>query len=364
MMLLYFFATVVLISCGYFLLFSKFSFAAVAEVKAAEIVPVSVIVCAKNEAENLKTHIPLWLEQDYPDFDLILINDASEDETLEVMESFAEKDGRIRIVDVKNIEAFWANKKYALTLGIKRSKHIHLIFTDADCRPASNQWVRQMAGNFSEEKQLILGYGAYEKSRGMLNTMIRFETGMTALQYFSYAKAGIPYMGVGRNLGYTSTLYYENNGFMSHIKLASGDDDLFVNETATASNTALCVSEEAFTYSLPKKSWSGWIRQKKRHLTTAKHYKGKHKLLLGSYYITTLLFWVLLAFVFFFLKWEWALALILLRFTIQYIAVGKGLKRLKETDLIPYIPLLELFLVCIQMSIFISGSSSKTGRWK
>ncbi len=326
--------------------------------------PVSLIVCAKNEAENLKKNIPLWLAQEYPTFELILINDASVDDTLDVMETFAEKDPRIQIVNVRNNEAFWANKKYALTLGIKRAKNTRLVFTDADCFPASAQWLSILVSHFSEEKQLVLGYGAYEKASGFLNKLIRFETLMTAVQYFSYTKAGIPYMGVGRNLAYTSTLYYENKGFMSHIKIPSGDDDLFVNEAANAQNTAICTEVDGFTYSIPKKTWKNWKNQKRRHYSTAKLYKTKDRFLLGAFYVSNLLFWALAPITLITEFWEISLAIVAFRFLIQYIVIGKAAKNLKENDLLPLIPFYEIFLILTQLSIFISNSTEKNSKWK
>ncbi len=364
MVLLYVFGAVALINCAYYILFSKFSFLKSSEKTTSEKFPVSLIICAKNEAENLQKHIPLWQKQKYPKFDIILINDASIDETLEVMESFAATDPRIQIVNVKNNEAFWANKKYALTLGIKRSKNTRLIFTDADCYPASEDWLAAMASNFSDKKQLVLGYGAYEKQPGFLNKIIRFETLMTAVQYFSYAKSGIPYMGVGRNLAYTSDLYYENKGFMSHIKIPSGDDDLFVNEAATAENTAICIEPEAFTYSIPKKKKKKWLLQKKRHYSTAKLYKPKHRLLLGSHYIFNLLFWLLAPVILFTNFWIFGLVIIFIKILFQYLIIGSAAKKLKEADLVPLIPFLELFLVFTQLSIFISNSGEKNSQWK
>lgn len=364
MVFLYVFGVVTLINCVYFLLFSKFAFMDSAPKSNFETQPVSLIVCAKNEAENLKKHIPLWLAQDYPNFDLILINDASIDDTLEVIQSFAEKDNRIQVVNVKNNEAFWANKKYALTLGIKRSKHKRLVFTDADCYPASNQWLTTMVNNFSDEKELILGYGAYKKEKGFLNKLIRFETLMTAVQYFSYAKIGSPYMGVGRNLAYTSDLYYAVNGFMSHIKVPSGDDDLFVNEAATAKNVAISTTPNSFTYSIPKTSRKAWFTQKRRHYSTAKLYKLKHRLSLGIYYIFNFLFWPLAVFILLGDFWQIGLAIILLRLLIQYIIIGKAAKKLKEQDLVPFLPFFEIFLIFIQLSIFISNVGEKNSRWK
>ncbi len=366
MTLVYILAVLVGINVFYYIFFSVFSFSKASETLALNNTefPVSLIVCAKNEADHLQEHIPLWLQQDYSNFELILVNDASRDETLEVMEAFAEQDERVKIVNVKNIEAFWANKKYALTLGIKKAVHTRLVFTDADCKPGSDQWLRYMVSHFSEEKQLILGYGAYQKSSGFLNKLIRFETALTALQYFAYALRGIPYMGVGRNLAYTSHLFYDNKGFMSHVKIPSGDDDLFVNEAATASNISICNASEAFTYSTPKKTWQTWWLQKRRHITTASHYQLKHKALLSFFFLGNLLFWPVLAITFFTDLWFWGLALLALRLALQYAVYGKAFQKLKEPDLILWLPILEVFLVSFQLSIFISNTVSKPPRWK
>jgi len=364
MMLLYALAIVVIINCGYYILFSKFAFYKISEEKPIEYFPVSLIICAKNEAENLKQNLPYFLKQNHPNFEIVLINDASSDDTLEVMEQFQAEDERIQIVNVENNEAFWGNKKYALTLGIKRAKNKRMVFTDADCQPASNKWLTIMSSKFSTEKQLVLGYGGYEKRKGLLNMLIRYETIMTATQYISYAKAGIPYMGVGRNLAYTSDLYYANNGFISHIKLASGDDDLFVNETATKINTAICTEAEAFTYSEPKETWNDWFLQKKRHLTTAKFYKPKHRFLLALYYITNVLFWGLALAAVLLLDWQIPTALIICRLLFQWIIIGMSSNNLKEKDIIYVLPFLELFLLLVQLSIFISNSRSKPSRWK
>jgi glycosyltransferase involved in cell wall biosynthesis len=364
MFLLWAFGIVVSINCCYYLLFTRFSFLKRQIEKQAPVYPISLLICAKNEAENLKNNIPLWLNQDYANLEIILINDASYDETLDVMGKFAKEDSRIKIVNVKNNEAFWGNKKYALTLGIKKAKNKRLLFTDADCRPASNLWLKTMASNFSEQKQLILGYGAYSKTSGLLNTLIRYETLLTAIQYFSYAKAGLPYMGVGRNLAYTSQLFYDNNGFISHMKVPSGDDDLFVNEVATRRNTAICFEKEGFTYSDPKLTWQAWLIQKKRHMSTAKYYKPKHKILLGSFYICNVIFWILAFLSISLLDWKIPAALIAFRFIFELLVVGKAALKLNEKKLIPFIPLLEIFLVVVQMSIFISNSFSKPKRWK
>ncbi|WP_338419699.1 glycosyltransferase [Winogradskyella wandonensis] len=329
-------------------------------------IPVSVIICAKNEAENLTQNLPKILEQDYKSFEVVLINDSSSDDTLEVMESFAEKHRNIKLVDVKSIEPFWGNKKYALTLGIKAAKHDFLIFTDADCTPNSNQWITHMARHFSKKKSIVLGYGAYKKIKySLLNKLIRFETLFSAFQYFSYAKVGNPYMGVGRNLAYRKAQFFTSNGFINHMSTRSGDDDLFINENATKGNTALCYSPESFTVSEPKKTFKSWWIQKRRHVSTAHEYKHLDQFLLGLFYVSQISFYTLAVILLIAgFQWKIVLGILILRIIILYLTVGYSAKKLNEKDLILLTPLLEIFLIIFQLAIFSANIVSKPKHWK
>ncbi|MEX1382847.1 glycosyltransferase [Lutibacter sp.] len=328
---------------------------------------VSVIICAKNEAENLKKNIPYFLEQEYINFEIVLINDASRDASLEIMEQFkSNHPSKIKIVDVAPNEQFWGSKKYALTLGIKAASNEYLLFSDADCKPVSKNWIQEMVNNFSNNKQLVLGYGSYTKIKNsFLNKLIRFETLITAVQYFSYAKIGIPYMGVGRNLGYTKSTFFNANGFVNHMhRIKSGDDDLFINQVATKNNTTYCISKDSFTESSPKTSFKNWLQQKRRHISTALYYKTIHKYLLGLFFSSQLLFWllsiILLCFQF---NLVYILLIIVLRQIFFFLSIGFSAKKLNETDLILFLPFYEIFLIIIQMLIFIKNLISKPTHW-
>ncbi|HIE46058.1 MAG TPA: glycosyl transferase family 2, partial [Flavobacteriaceae bacterium] len=256
-------------------------------------------------------------------------------------------------------------KKNAVTQGINTAKYEHLLFTDADCEVKHNNWINEMAFHFSNKKQLILGYGAYEKiNKSWLNKLIRFETLLTAIQYFSYAKANLTYMGVGRNIAYTKSLFTKANGFTKHQHIKSGDDDLFVNQMAVKNNVSLCYSENSFTYSKPHTNFKKWIYQKRRHISTANHYKLIHQFLLGLFYISQLLFWLLTFFLLFTSKNLMFIAvIIIIRLSLLYIIYGFSAKKLKETDLVLYLPFLELFLIVIQIRIFIQNIFSKPTNW-
>jgi len=244
--------------------------------------PISVIICAKNEENNLKENLSKILNQDYPIFEVLVVDDYSTDQTFDVLSHF-QIEAREKLKVLTNINA---GKKGAIEIGVANARHEWLVFTDADCFPYSNQWLKQLALTFNNQTEIVLGYGAYTKAKGLLNQMIRYDTLFIAMQYFSFALAGVPYMGVGRNLAYRKSLFVRHNGLSKHRDLMSGDDDLFVNQCATADNTAIALHRESFTYSLPKTSFFLWIRQKSRHITTSVRYKLIDKLLVSGELIT------------------------------------------------------------------------------
>lgn len=364
--ILYFFIAIVVIQLIYYLIvFGRFSFAKAQEINVKNI-PISVIVCAKNEEENVIKYIPLLAEQNYPDFEIVLIDDASSDNTLDRFEEFEKKYSNVRLVKVRNNEAFWGNKKYALTLGIKAAQKEYLLFTDADCYPTSKDWITAMSAQFSQEKTIVLGYGGYEKiANSLLNKTIRFETLLTAVQYFSWAKIGKPYMGVGRNLAYKTEEFFTVNGFIDHMHIRSGDDDLFINQAANSSNTSISYTPESFTYSEAKTSYKDWFIQKRRHVTTAKHYKIFDKIQLGIFFSSQFFFLLtpimLLMFQF---QWIIVLSLIFCRYIVTWIVIGFAAGKLKEKDVMYWYPIIEIILIFTQINVFITNIFSKPAHWK
>lgn len=247
-------------------------------INASKLPPVSIIICAKNEARNLERFLPTVLEQDYPSFQVVVVNDCSEDRSEEVLEQLRNKYDHLYFTNVKSDPIYRHGKKLAVTLGIKASKYEHLIFTDADCVPPGKEWLKSMAQNFSEEKKIVLGVSPYEQSKGLLGQVIAYETLQTAIAYISSALRGKTYMGLGRNMGYTKSLFYDNKGFSGHTHLLSGDDDLFINKAATKDNVAVELSAKSVITSVPETHWNEWFKQKRRHLTTGKLYKSEQKI--------------------------------------------------------------------------------------
>lgn len=312
-------------------------------------IPVSIIICAFNEEANLKKNIRYWLDQDYSYgdkkyFEVVVVNDNSDDDSFYFLNTLKEEYPHLRIVNLTQEAKLISGKKFPLSMGIKSARYEHLLLTDADCVPASNQWLKNMAEGFHEGKQIVLGYSPYVKHEGWLNKCIRYETFHTAMQFLSYALAKHPYMGVGRNLAYVRTLFNQNKGFSSHHHLISGDDDLFINQVANSKNTTIQIRTDSFTYSEPKKTSIEWRYQKKRHLSTGKYYRFKHQMLLGLYALSHFFFWLsLIPNIIFHQYLIIAAGVFVTRWLILFIIQQSVMRKLKEKDLIPYIFLFDLW---------------------
>ncbi|MBL7857217.1 MAG: glycosyltransferase [Cyclobacteriaceae bacterium] len=253
------------------------------------------MVCAHDEEENLKQLIPLLLEQQYATFEVIIVNDRSNDATFDLLLEETKKDHRLRMVHVNRLPEHVDGKKYAITLGIKAATYDWVLLTDADCRPEGKNWISGMSQYFQEPTQFVLGFSPYVRKEGFLNLFIRFESLLTAIQYFSLAIIGLPYMGVGRNLAYRKSFFLDAKGFNKIIGVTGGDDDLFVNEHATGKNTAVCLDGGAAVYSTPKSTWRSFFHQKIRHLSVGKKYRFIHRFLLGTFMLSWIFTWILAA---------------------------------------------------------------------
>jgi len=309
--------------------------------------PVSVVICARDEAHNLVTNLPGVLVQQYSTtHEIVLVNDNSEDESKYLLEEFRKSFKNLNVVSLTQEAKMINGKKFPLSIGIKSAKYETLLLTDADCVPASEHWMRLMQDGYHDNTEIVLGYGAYKKKPGILNKLIRFETFQTALQYLSYALAGLPYMGVGRNLSYKKDVFIRNKGFSSINQMPSGDDDLFINQVANSINTAIVVDKDAHTLSEPKTTFNDWMNQKYRHYTTSKYYKAKHSILLGLYAISQFLIYPLLITALILTKEYIIVASIWgTRFLIQGIILRSTMKKLNELDLWPWYLFFDLWSI-------------------
>ncbi|MCK9422999.1 MAG: glycosyltransferase [Bacteroidales bacterium] len=326
---------------------------------------VTVVICAHNEYHHLNENLPLILEQDYPEYEVLVVDHASDDDTQFLLSGLEEQYPHLNSIRIQEDLNFFSGKKFPLSIGIKSAHYSKILLTDADCRPASSRWIKEMSSAFGPRIEVVLGYGAYNKTKGLLNKLIRFDTAHIAIQYLSYALAGFPYMGVGRNLSYLKQVFYRNKGFISHYQIRSGDDDLFINSVANRSNTSIRINPESYTFSDPKQTLEKWITQKRRHLSTSIHYKFRHKLPLGIYSLSLLFFYTLfILLISLSVSVFPVLLLVFLRLITQYVVFARCLRQLNEKDLIPYLPFFDFLLLMFNLAILVSNVFRKTRKWK
>ena len=335
--------------------------------------PVSIVVCARNELDNLRRLLPLLLRQDYPaPFEVVLIDDRSHDDTYLYAQQLAQYyPEKFRLVTVTGTPEGFAPKKYALTLGIKAARHPRLLFTDADCVPATDQWLRLMQRGFAASDHrpggdLVLGFSGYTEAPGLLNRLVRYETLLTGAQYLSFAWRGRPYMGVGRNLAYTRAAFAATKGFAAHIRQLSGDDDLLVRDAVRQGLRAVVVADgPAHTRSVPAATWAAWWRQKRRHLSAGSHYRAADRWRLAIFLLANLLFYFCSLGLLFFPDYWVPLALVWLLRTLMIGAVYARLSlRLRQPLAWFWVLALDVIYFFCYLALGISLFFNRTLRWK
>lgn len=348
----------------YSLVFGKLAYAREPHYEPDVYPPVSVVICAKNEAGNLKKNLKVVLIQNYPDFEVIVVNDQSTDDTVEVIAEFFERNENLRLFNIKAGEKPLPGKKFALKVGIEKARHDIIVVTDADCKPVSAHWLEHLVGCYLSDTDFVLGYSPYNKAPGLLNRFARYENLMTAMQYLSFAKVGMPYMGVGRNMSFRKQLF-EKWDHKSGKKKAGGDDDLFVNAFAKARTTELCLHKDAFTYSEAKNSWREWIRQKTRHVSTGSQYKVGHQLVLFLFALSDFLFYT--AFVVLLCK-NFIVPLVLVSLVlvlfVKYLVTARINSKLHQNDLSKWLFILDPLYVLYLLLIFILTLFRPNPEWK
>lgn len=324
---------------------------------------VSVIICARNEADDLAKHLPRFLTQTDRSLEIVVVDDNSTDHTGAVLLSMPKSLVTFTTVIAPPKPAHWKGKKWPLEFGIRHARHEVLLLTDADGEPASEHWEKKMTEKIGNQTQIVLGYAPYKRRPGWLNRLIRFETAWTAIQYLGWALAGHPYMGVGRNLAYTKDIFMKAGGMARHADLPGGDDDLFMQDVATGSNTSVQLDPSTFVFSEPETTWPDWLRQKQRHLSTSWRYKRNTQILLGLHAASLLLFypglWLTGG------PWWIILLLILVRWAGLRWWMGRSLQRLGENDLITWIPVLDtLYLGYLVVMTALNVNYQKPRTWK
>ncbi len=331
---------------------------------ASTLMPISIIIAARNESDNLYDNLPFILTQDYPEFEVIIVNNQSVDDSAWLLKALCIQHKNLKVVEIAKNKHLLPGKKLPITLGVKAAKYEKMVFTDADCKPASNQWLRIMSETFTEKNQIILGYAPYFRTKGIINRIIRYDTAFIGASYLSFALAKIPYMGVGRNLAYTKKVFESVRGFKSHYSLPSGDDDLFIQEAAVNQNYTIQISPETFCYSKASETWKGWVRQKTRHYSTSSRYKVIKKALLGIYPISLLLAWLTFVILLFNAKW-FAISLILFgsMLIVKWLIQGKCLRTLNEKGFALAFPLWDLGHALLMPMLYNFSDHKRYKKW-
>lgn len=328
--------------------------------------PVSVVVCARDSYEYLIDLVPALLDQDYPDFEIVIVNDCSDDETEQWLKDIERREPRIKPVQLFQHLNFFNGKKFPLSMGIKSAKNDLIVLTDVNCLPTNNQWLRSVVNSYGNNTEVVIGYSPYTHKKGLFNQLMRFDALQYAMFYLSAALNRRPFMGIGTNLSYRKELFYRNKGFTSHYTTSVGDDDLFISQVAKSRNTEVLIDAENTITTTPPRKFRFWLRQKSSRYSTIPQYNLQTRissaLFTWSYFLFYATFITLLC-----LSPAFSLSFgaiyyipilsvfFLLRYATQMIIYHGASKRLGEKGLLPALIIFDLFFAIFTPVLRIMG---------
>jgi cellulose synthase/poly-beta-1,6-N-acetylglucosamine synthase-like glycosyltransferase len=325
--------------------------------------PVSVIVLARNQYNDLLHTLPVLLGQDYPEFEVLVADDNSDDGSDELLEKLTEQHANLRVVKLTQSLNWFKGRKFPLSLGIKSANHDVLLLTDIQFRPAGKNWISELAGSYSENTEIVLGYATYDTS-SKLNKWLRFMAFYDGLVYLSMALSGRTFKGIGSNLSYRKSLFYRHKGFSSHYVINAGDDELFVNRTATGRNVRIQVSGNSMVKSAKPVSLLQWLAKEKTRLSIRRYFKFSHRALISVFSTSTFLFYLIFILLLLLqIQWPVVVGLFAVRFISQMIIFVLAQKRLSEKNLLLLSPFFEVILVLVDLFIWIRLLLSKKSTW-
>jgi glycosyltransferase involved in cell wall biosynthesis len=344
----------------YIIVYGKIAFYKGNKKENKDILSVSVVLCVKDEAYNLEKHLPIILEQEYPNFEVVVVNDASTDETEYILKLLQEIYPNLSVVHLyENINKY-LGKKYPLSLGIKSARNEIILLTDADTIPLGYNWISEMVKSFFDKKQIVLGFSRHQIKKGFLNSLIHYDSQVTAMNYLGLALIGKPYMGTGKNLAYSRKMFFKEGGFISQYNISVGDDDLFINKVATKQNTSVSINEKSINISSPKETFSEWILKKKKQYISRRYFQLKDKLTTLILPLTTLFLYTLaiISLIFGF-PWEYVVLGLIIKFTIQIIYYYRSSKTLGTKKIAIFAPLFEILFLFLNTIIQINTLMTK-----
>lgn len=357
--LLYSFLAITAINCVYYLLFIRFAFKKHPNCEKNVNTPVSVIVYSKNEQEKLKGFLQQFEKQTHVNYELILINNASSDDTRYIFEDYQRTHPNVSIVNVVNNENFWGSRKYALTLGIKKAKFENLLFTTVASHFESKNWITENIGLFGGANQIVLGHSYFNNKKGFLNHLVRFSELMSNIQNYGWGSVFKPYQGSQHNFGYAKSLFFQSNGFSDHMSIFQGAEDLFLKRNATFKNVILATNTNSLVKKEAPNSLSQWINYKVAQKKISKHYKFVNKLNIKLFSFSQFVFFVLAILACVFFPSGIVYGVIAFRYLLAGAVMVKSAIKLHDSKVIYFFPFMEIVNSIMQFPIFISKLFSK-----
>lgn len=333
---------------------------------------VSVIIVTNNSADALKTGLLQILEQDYPLFEVVVVNENSTDDTEFVLYVLKKNYSNLTVINLGRNDNNFESYKFSLSIGIRSAKYSYCLLTNVSCTPQGYNWLDKMMEpvNNNNQCKIVTGMVSREKSKyGLLNAIVRYDESLSCVNLISYTNLGNAYTSCGMNMIYEKDFFISHGGFIAQYTKMCSQEDYFVHRFSNKKNTATVVDNEAKLLLPPINSFGTFCRTKFATSLSHKALKGSSKVLLATLPLSSFLFYVLLGILFFFsFPWQYILIFIVAKWISQIVFSTKQRRKTSAKKIVWVAPFMEIFFFLfnfiIRVRVLFYRKKEKKIRWK
>ncbi|MDR1951314.1 MAG: glycosyltransferase [Bacteroidales bacterium] len=339
--------------------------------------PISVVIATRNEHDQVRHNLPFFLDQNYANFEVVVVIDDSDKDLVYIMNEFEKQYSNLKVVSFEWARNFFVSRKFAESVGIKSATHERILLSNITTRPASPDWIAQMSRTLSGNKKIVIGYHTLASKTSLAHAFIRFDTFFYTLRYLRATISGHPFTADSKNLAFDRSLFYDTKGVARFYNVNTGDEDMFVNKAATEVNTTIEIHPNAFVKGQQLTTFSEWFAMKVRHRVLIREFKtinrlglGIHDLFMSLFYIVS--FTILGCFFLpetnpFDMPLEFLMiagGIFMLKTLIQWIVFKRMMARFKEQGFLLLIPVFDLMKLILLPVLLLIGLFTKRITWK
>jgi len=292
--------------------------------------PLSLIYTVRNEETRLKNNMAPVLSINGVDFEVIVVDDFSQDNSFQVLGMLRGRSDRLKVSTLQQETRF--STKMAQNLALKAASFEWILTVPISYENASIEWISGISNALDFNKTVVLSYCSAQNSGGFINRIYRIENYLSFTKSVGYILNNFPFVYSEENVAFQKKKYFEIGGHGLKISEQYANLELLINFFIRKKTTSILFESVTAIKKTEDLIWNDYLDILKKSLRIEKHLSGSKKAMLAFDEITKLLFppVTVVVIILLFDLWPLFSALLLIMFIARLVIIKIMQNRLNE----------------------------------